>query len=170
MDTDVVKFVVSLRLDVIVFVQVVPHTPPWHVSPDPHAVGLPQTPGDAQVLTVVELAHSVVPGVHCSHVAATHTGSALGHCPFALHPHEPPDKHAGVCPEHVWHVPPPTPQALAPCALGAMQVPVVPVLQHPPAHVFESQLHVPAVVSQSELGQLLHVAPPAPHRVGVCDP
>jgi hypothetical protein len=62
------------------------------------------------------------------------------------------------------HVAPFVPHALDVSDASARQLPEIPPLQQPPAHVFALHAHVPFVLSQRPLPHAAHVAPAAPHE------
>ena len=66
------------------------------------------------------------------------------------------------------HAAPPVPHDGPDCAEYCSQVPLL--VQHPPGHVFASQVQEPLVVSQSPLEHGEHVAPAVPHEPPACDP
>jgi len=70
---------------------------------------------------------------------------------------------------HGAHMAPPMPHVPVPSRLKGTQLPLVPPLQQPPPQVFESQLHVPLVMSHRWFVQPPHIAPFVPHVPAPCD-
>jgi hypothetical protein len=124
--------------------------PPWHEWP--HA---------PQLFASVERSrHEPTPPVTQQLVPPVHAGLAPhSQVPF-VH-----DSLVAQAP----HAAPPAPHDEADCEAYASHVPVEPPTQQPFAHVVESHVHVPLVVSHTPFIQATQALPLLPHELGVCD-